>query len=284
MKKILVPCDFSKPATNAYRLALDVAAQSKGTVHLLHVVELPVMHDTVLMPVLNFEEQLLKDLREKAEGQFSKLAGKYPADKVKVVFKVVFGAVARMILDYVNDQSIDVVIMGSQGASGLREVFIGSNAEKIVRQSSAPVLVTKNYYKGPIKNIVFPNTLETEKQEDLVMKVKALQSFFKAKLHIVYINTPANFTSDAVTYDRLNAFARRFMFRDVTVNVYNHPDEEEGILRFATSIKADLIAMGTHGRRGIAHLVNGSLAEDIVNHTDKMVWTYALKNDSGEAK
>jgi hypothetical protein len=77
-----------------------------------------------------------------------------------------------------------------------REFFIGSNAEKIVRQADVPVLVLKDEYKGPIKNIVFPNTLETEDQEDLVQKIKALQHFFKAHLHIVWINTPVNFTTD----------------------------------------------------------------------------------------
>jgi nucleotide-binding universal stress UspA family protein len=54
MKKILVPCDFSKQAINAYRYALDIAVQSKGTVHLLHIIELPVLHDTLIMPFLNF--------------------------------------------------------------------------------------------------------------------------------------------------------------------------------------------------------------------------------------
>lgn len=280
MKKILVPCDFSKPAVNAYRFALDIAAQSKGTVHLLNVIELPVLHDSVLMPVLNFEEQLLHDLRAKSEGQFKKFTEKYNAGNVKVFTHVKFGAVHRIILDYVKDEKIDLVLMGSHGSSGLREYFIGSNAEKIVRQSSVPVLVMKDYYKGQIKNIVFPNTLDTENQEDLVMKVKALQSFFKAKLHLVYINTPLTFTSDSVTYDRLNAFAKRFMLKDFTVNVYNNGDEEEGILRFTSQVKGDLIAMGTHGRKGVARVVNGSLAEDVVNHTKSMVWTYTINNES----
>src|SRR5690242_9097484 len=100
MKKILVPFDFSKPAVNSFRFALDVASQSKGTIHLLHVIELPVIHDSVLMPVLNFEEELLKGMREKAESEFKKLVAKYKEEEVRVVRKVVFGAVARMILDY----------------------------------------------------------------------------------------------------------------------------------------------------------------------------------------
>lgn len=283
MKKILVPCDFSKPAINAFRFALDVASQSKGTIHLLHVIELPIMHDTVLMPVLNFEEQLLKDLRENAETGFKKITDKYTEAGVKVIAKTVFGSVSRMIQDYIEKESIDIVVMGSHGASGLREFFIGSNAEKMVRNSPVPVLVIKDYRKGPIKNIVFPNTLDTENQEDLVMKVKALQHFFKAQLHIVWINTPLNFTSDTLTSERLEAFAKRFMLKDYTISVFNHTDEERGILEFSNSIKGDLIAMGTHGRKGVAHLVNGSLAEDVANHNKGLVWTYSLQHSPVEA-
>ena len=45
---------------NAFRFAMDIAAQSKGEVYLLNIIELPVLHDTVLMPVLNFEAELLR--------------------------------------------------------------------------------------------------------------------------------------------------------------------------------------------------------------------------------
>lgn len=279
MKKILVPCDFSKPAVNAFRLALDIARQSHGVVHLLNVVELPVMHDTVLMPVLNFEQQLLTELRDKAEKQINKLADKYNTENIKTVRKVEFGATFRTILEYADAESVDLIVMGSHGTSGLREVFIGSNAEKIVRMANVPVLVTKNNTAAKVKDIVFPNTLDTDSQENLVMKVKALQHFFQARLHVLWINTPLNFTSDSITLERLDAFARRFMLRDYELHVYNHHDEEEGILQFTRMIKGNLVAMATHGRRGISHLLNGSLAEDVVNHADVLMWTYKMENE-----
>jgi nucleotide-binding universal stress UspA family protein len=283
MKTILVPFDFSKPAINAYRFALDVASQSKGTIHLLHVIELPVLHDTVLMPVLNFEQELLNDLQKNADARFRKITEQYPAETTKVIVKVQFGGVSRMILEYIKELDIDIVIMGSHGATGVREFFIGSNAEKIVRSSPVPVLVMKDYYKGQVKNIVFPNTLDTENQEDLTMKVKTLQAFFKAHLHIVWINTPTNFTSDRVTSARLEAFAKRFMLKDYTISIFNHTDEEKGIIEFSNAIKGDLIAMGTHGRKGVSHLLNGSLAEDVVNHYKGLVWTYSMKQEPIEA-
>jgi nucleotide-binding universal stress UspA family protein len=280
MKKILVPCDFSKPAVNAFRLALDLAAQSHGTIHLLHVIELPVVHDRILMPVLNFEEQLLKEMREKAEGEFTKIIAKYNKQSIKVTVKVLFGAVVPMILGYITDQSVDSVLMGSHGVSGLREVLIGSNAERIVRRSPVPVLIVKDHYKGPVKNIVFPISPGAENEEALIAKIKTLQEFFKARLHIVWINTPLNFTSDTITLDRLEGFAKSYKLKDYTINVFNHHDGEEGILAFTKLIKGDLIAMGTHGRRGVAHLIEGSLAEDVVNHTEKLVWTYSLNHEA----
>jgi nucleotide-binding universal stress UspA family protein len=279
MKKILVPCDFSKPAINAYRFALDVAAKANGTVHLLHVIELPVLHDSVLMPVLNFEQELLKDLKEKAESEFKKIIEKYALEGVNVLMNVIYGAPSKMILQHAKDESMDLIVMGSHGTNGLRELLVGSNAEKIVRNSPIPVLVLKHYFKGHVKNIVFPNDLETENQEDLITKVKALQNFFKAHLHLVWINTPLNFTSDTVTHERLNAFAKRYKLKDYTINIFNHPNEENGIIRFTKLIKGDMIAMGTHGRKGIAHLINGSMTEDVMNHTESPIWTYALKNE-----
>ena len=278
MKKILVPCDFSKQAINAFRFALDLAGKSKGEVHLVYVVELPILHDSVLMPVLTFEEQLLKDLRTKATERFEKLLEKYPSGKVTLKTKVVFGATSHMILDYSKRNRIDLIVMGTQGASGLRELVIGSNTEKIVRNAAAPVIAVKKYPgQGSIKNIVFPNTLDPEGQKDLVTRVKELQSFFNATIHLVWINTPVNFYPDIVTNERLEDFAKMFSLRKFTINTFNDLSEEAGIINFTHSIKADMIAMGTHGRKGLAHAINGSLAEDLVNQVESPIWTYTIR-------
>ena len=67
------------------------------------------------------------------------------------------------------------------------------------------------------------------------------------------------------------------MLKNYTLNVFNDPYEESGVINFAQEIDADMIAMGTHGRRGLAHLMSGSVAEDIVNHVDCPIWTYSIK-------
>lgn len=279
MKKILVPFDFSKPAVSSFRFALDFAERSKGSIKLVHVIELPVLHNTLLMPTLNFEKELLKELREKAASRFEKVSAKYGRENVKVTWDVLFGKPSKTLLDLIKAEEFDLVIMGSHGATGLREYVIGSNAEKMIRRSTVPVLVTKKYSKRAIKNITFPNTLETENQSALIEKVKALQNFFEARLHVVWINTPLNFTSDVLTQRKLEVFAKHYGLKKYTLHIFNHPNEEDGIIHFNEFLGGDLIAMGTHGRKGFTHVLNGSVAEDVANHTDSPIWTCSLNHN-----
>ncbi|MEH6406602.1 MAG: universal stress protein, partial [Leeuwenhoekiella sp.] len=60
------------------------------------------------------------------------------------------------------------------------------------------------------------------------------------------------------------------------MTIYNDNSVERGILNFAASIEADLIGIGTHGRKGLSHFLNGSLSEDLVNHAHRPVVTFKI--------
>jgi nucleotide-binding universal stress UspA family protein len=276
MKKILVPCDFSDPAVQAFKMAVEIANQSNGEVVLLNVVELPVMHESVLMPTLSFEEAFIKDMKAHAEKNFTKMKDKWAQEGPKVSSFVEFGGTTPTIRDFVKDKKIDLIVMGTHGASGVKEFFIGSNTEKIVRTSGVPVIAIKKQVKlSSIKNIVYPTTGDVN-HEEIVTQVKALQNFFKATLHVLYVNTPSAFRRDMEIKPQLKAFAKRFMLKDYTLNVWNDYSEEEGLKNFVFENKADMVAMGTHGRRGLNHLMSGSIAEDAVNHINCPIWTYKI--------
>jgi nucleotide-binding universal stress UspA family protein len=276
MKRILVPCDFSDPAIQAFKFAVEVAKESRGEVILLNVVELPVMHESVLMPTLSFEEAFIKDMKAHAEKNFAKMKDKWAKEGPKVSSFIEFGGATPTIREFVKENSIDLIVMGTHGASGLKEFFVGSNTEKIVRTSGVPVIAVKGSVKvSSIKNIVFPNTFTTD-QEELTLKVKALQNFFKATLHILYVNTPSTFRRDIEVKKEMKEFVKRFMLKDYTLTIYNDYSEEEGLRNFVNETKSDMVAMATHGRRGINHLMSGSIAEDVVNHLKCPIWTYKI--------
>lgn len=273
MKRILVPCDFSEPAVQAFKFAVEIAKESGGEINLLNVVELPTLYDSPgLRP---FEQSYMREVKDDVVKKFGKMRDKWAPAKVKVHTLVQFGSLMASIDEAIKAVRADLLLVGTHGASGLREFTIGSNTEKIVRRATIPVIAIKKAPKK-IENIVLPTWPDLD-QEELTMKVKELQNFFKANIHIVYINTPAMFRRDVATKTALSAFAKRFMLKDFTLNVYNDISEEEGIINFSKEINADLVAMRTHGRRGLAHIAGGSIAEDVVNHIECPIWTYKIK-------
>jgi len=274
MNRILVPCDFSPQAMSAVKMAAEIATQSGSSLYILNVVEVPIMHDSMLMPTLSFEEETMNELRNNADKQFEKIKNDFKS--IPLVTDMLYGSPAVIIIDYIGDKQIDLVVMGTKGASGLKELFIGSNAEKIVRSAICPVItVRKEVSPKTIRNIVVPNSLEPD-QEVFITKLKQLQQMLKATLHIVWINTPANFTPDNITLVKMKDFAMRYMLVNYTLNIYNDLEEKSGVINFAKAKEADMIAMGTHGRKGISHLLIGSIAEDVVNHVELPIWTTHL--------
>jgi len=277
MKKILAPSDFSDEALQAYEFAMNIAAQSAGEVFVLKVIDLPVSYETSFgAPVYYFDDSVLKELQAQALGDFERMRSK-SSRKGAASFCTLHGPVTPMIRQFIDDNKIDLVVMGTKGASKWKEYLIGSNTEKIVRFSNVPVLaVRKSFELKLIKNIVFPTALQLN-QVDFVNHVKALQSFFNATLHVLLVNTPYNFKRTKDDKELLEEFAKHYKLKDYTLNVYDDYYAEDGIINFTHNIKADMIAMATHGHKGLAHMFIGSVAEDVVNHVDCPIWTYSLK-------
>lgn len=91
------------------------------------------------------------------------------------------------------------------------------------------------------------------------------------------VNTPNNFHTDRHVKSKFAKFEEQYELKNYTVNIYNDATEEYGVIYFAEDIGASRIALGTHGRTGLMHLLSGSVAEDLVNHAKIPVWTLTLK-------
>jgi nucleotide-binding universal stress UspA family protein len=135
-------------------------------------------------------------------------------------------------------------------------------------------------HKKPVstdfKNIVYATSMSPE-EEVFSRIVRRTQQMYDATVHLVRINTPGNFQRDSVVKKYMQDFAKKLQLKNFTVNVFNELSEEEGVIYFADSINADLIAMATHGRTGFAHVLAGSIAEDVVSHAKRPVLTFVIK-------
>ena len=275
MKNILVPVDFSQPSIEAFKFAINLITKSKGSITVLHAIDLPmvVYGSSLDMPIYTYDVTVRKNLTKNAQDRFQKLIRQYGRSNKKISLKVEEGSVFSVIRTYSEKRKFDLIVMGTQGATGLREFFIGSNTEKVVRFSRIPVLaIRKSVPVSSIRNIVYPCSLETG-QAGFIKKLKALQHYFQARLHVLYLNTPLNFVRDG----ELNAFVRKNKLTKCTTYIRSDRYEANGINSFVNEIKADMLVMPTHGRKGFAHWFYGSVTEDIVNHIQCPIWTYAMK-------
>jgi nucleotide-binding universal stress UspA family protein len=279
MKRILVPCDFSKQSQEAYKIALDFASKSKGEITLLYVLQIPTLYDTGFAgEVMSYDPVFFTKMEGDAKKELEKMKSKADAKSIKIKTEVVYGDFILSIKKMIETHKIDIIVMGTTGSSGLSEIFIGSNTEKVVRFSPIPVLaVRKAFESSKVKNILLPSVLGLD-QTEFVGRVKELQDFFGATLHILLVNTPTHFRRDAEAQEALNEFVKHYKLKNYKTHFQNFRREEDGIIDFAHTEKMDLIAMATHARKGLSHLFNSSITENVVNHIQSPIWTSCLKS------
>ncbi|MBD0833503.1 universal stress protein [Aestuariibaculum sediminum] len=277
MKKILVPTDFSTEAENALKVAAQLAKTYKCELHLLHILEIPIHQVDPISGFSELPEAIF--FMKLAHKQFTELKKKDFLKGLKIHEHVEFHEIFKGVFQVCKKQNIDLVVMGSSGASGLREIFIGSNTEKVVRTSKTPVLVIKNDHpEFKIENMVYASDFETDSKASFANAVNFAQ-LFKSKLHLVMVNTPNYFISTDDAKSKINQFIEDSNLTNHTITIYNDVNVESGILNFAKSISADVIGISTHGRKGLSHFFNGSISEDLVNHANRPILTFKIEDN-----
>ena len=282
MNKILVPYDFSDVARHALDFAAQIARKAKSdAITLINIIEQPTPADFKTMGMSGadpMENIWIKKMIDKAEANMEQLMSEESFKDLNLKYKIVLGNPFKELSEEIKTQGVELVVMGTSGASGLEEFFTGSNAERMVRYSKAPVITLSEAASlEGVNDIVFASNFQ-EVSEEFINHVKTLQSMFGAKLRLVKINTPASFTSTRHDKKQMEEFIAKYKIENCTYESYNHSNEEDGVLAYAEDIDADLIAIGTKQRKGVGHFLAGSIAEDVVNHAKVPVWTYGLEN------
>jgi len=281
MKTILVPTDFSEQATYALDLAVQIGKKSNAKILLLNVIEGMRSFSFNTMgeaeSATGEEAFIVKKLIDQTREKLYDLKESLLKEGIEIESLVEMGNPYQSIGSVVGEHDADLIIMGTKGSSGLDEVLIGSNTERVVRFAHCPVITIKEKVDiDSINKIVFATDLSDD-QSEIVAGIKRMQDQLGAELHLVKVNTPNNFHTQRQSAEEFKKFIDRHNIKNGHSHVYNEATEEDGILYFAEDLGACMIAIGTHGRTGIMHLLSGSLAEDLVNHSKMPVWTMSLR-------
>ncbi len=278
MKKILVPVDFSIHSENALEVAASIAKKQNAEIIALHMMGLS---DAVVTRNQSREVFEAMYYMRLAETRFAELLDKEYLKGITVTDAVHNYTIFSEINDVAKEMGVDLIVMGSHGTTGLKEVFVGSNTEKVVRTSEIPVLVIKHQTTdfNPKLGVFACDFLENS-----VGPYKRAQKMFDIlgiKMQMLYVNLAGDFRSTREIEKRILSFLESAGEPNPLENLnqvaqYSEYSVEAGIFGYSQVSNADIIALPTQGRQGLAHFFSGSIGEDVVNHSDLPVMTFKV--------
>lgn len=139
IKRILVPTDFSEISAQAFPYAEDIARQFDAEIHLVHVLE----KNPPILLIRSFDmttESAIQKIEDDAKNLLNEWKNKF-SDDIKVNAVLLRGNDFEEIVEYANNNQIDLIVIATHGRTGLLHTLIGSVAEKVIRYSKIPVLV-----------------------------------------------------------------------------------------------------------------------------------------------
>ena len=266
MKKILFPTDFSETSNNAFVYALQLAKNLNAEVITLHVYELP-MVDYINVPayLADIYETVEMSTFQNYKGQIPilrEIAAHHELDHIKISNVLMDGDLVSTILQLVKEENIDYVVMGTKGATGLKETFLGSSTASVMSDSKTIVLgIPEESIYSPIKRITF-TTRFREKDQKALRKVVSFAQGFGAHVDCIYIKTHKSDVKDVVTANC------RLLFPEPDVPFHNieSNDIEHSILNFTEQNNTDVLAMLHYKRGFFESLFKQSLTKKMAFH------------------
>jgi nucleotide-binding universal stress UspA family protein len=298
-RRMLVPLDGSKLAEETFPYTRELAGRLDLDLDILHVCS-PQEIQTVAMCQI-YVEKIAESVREQIKTIQANTAGKEPARQIEVRSKVVTGYPAEEILKYAEENNIDIILMATHGASGVRRWAMGSIAYQVLHASKVPVWLVRSgipqetiYDKWPQRTILVP--LDGSKLAEAALPLAEAVARQRGSQNIdilllsVYapkvsppsfyfpleyqVSTPLNYPEfirqqTELARERcekyLQIIAGELSARGLRVRTAAVMGEAaEEIINYANNNPFQLIVMASHGRSGLRHLTFGSVAEKVL--------------------
>ncbi|HEY3252039.1 MAG TPA: universal stress protein [Ignavibacteria bacterium] len=289
MKTILVPVDFSENSAYGAEFAAIIAKKIKAKIHLLNVIVridyfVPAEPMLYTPPATLLIENTDKKLRETSLKALEKFSQRKIFEGVKVIFESVITVLGihDEIINYASEVKADLIVISSKGASGLKKILIGSTAERVVRFSDRPVVVIPEKIKKTDFNILVFASDFTKEAYGIFPFVQLFAKVIGAEIHLLKINTMEQFKTTEENMKMLEDFNKHFRTKYKAV-IYDDYMKEEGILHYSEKVNANMIAIGTHGKKGIARFFASDISGGMVRLTHKPVLIVNLKKYKSKA-
>ncbi len=267
MQSILVPTDFSKCSYNATRYAIAIAKETKAKIILLNVYQTSVAvprSEQGPMSVLDLEEDSIRQLKKMAEFE-SHLHG---PEGLEIQYEAVMGATVDQILNRSRVYNVGMLIMGTQGATGLKKMLFGSNTSSIIGKSTIPVLAVPESakYLG-FNKLVFAADFHQINSNKSLASLQEIALLFNAEILFFSVRKNENeVLSVKQAFERLN-LGELFHAIPHSFHTVISDDIEGAIDHFVKENFADLLITMPKKHTLMEFLLNKSISRDLVFHS-----------------
>jgi len=257
MKKILVPTDFSNNAYNALEYAIQFSQPFNATLALYHtyrVMSTTGSFTTVKGYIEEDNQKRLTMTKEKIVSRFG--------EDISIQSAAIEGDMISVISNVADKKDFDLIVMGTKGATGLKEIFLGSNTASLMQNTQTPVLaIPTDYEYKPIKRIVFAVDNKDIKEEKTVRILKEISQKHDAQLILFHLaEKDADIGIDPALGYHLQSL------ENVSV-VYEFGDDiMESIHEFVKNNQADMLCMIHHQKGFFRRLLEGDKTVNEVHH------------------
>lgn len=295
IKKVLCPVDFSKCSRVALENAIELAKKAKGELHLFHAILM--YEDDSYKPDDRLPDNIVSYelIQEISNQKLQNIASDHHIDGFKIVTASsrAFSA-AEEILNYAEDNQIDLIIMGTHGRTAISHLLLGSVAERVIRLARCPVMTFRKDAKKLVvyKKILVP--IDFSDHSKLALRYAlALADFYNSEITIFHSFEqqlhPSFYVSGKTSLfeidselrqrasDAMIKFRSDFKKSDIVTNyVLAEGPAYHKIVEYAKKENFDLLVIATHGLRGLEHFVIGSTTEKVIRHSEIPVLTVKL--------
>jgi nucleotide-binding universal stress UspA family protein len=268
MKKILFPTDFSETANNAFVYVLEMAKAFKAEVLVLHVYSLPIVtyegYPAYVAEVLDSVELNTFENFKDQIPYLKKIAEDHHFDLAKINYILEQGDLVSVIKKIAKKEQVDLIVMGTHGASGLKESFLGSNTGSVLSNVPVTLLcVPHNAKFNSIQKIAF-TTRFRNKDHKALQQVIDFANTINAKIKCLHVRTAESDVQESV----IEKWRKDFEHDSVSFFTIPDNDVETTVFDFITSQEIDVLAMLTYKRSFFQELFRESLAKKMTYHTE----------------
>lgn len=277
MKKILVPTDFTPIAELGLKLAVQIAKPVQATVSLVHFTKHPLTTSftatgDVTKKIDGEEDLFAVQLLLSNQKKLTQLVDTYGKD-VKIDFSIVDDKFSDGMDGYVQNEQIDLVVMGTSGEENAKEIFTGNHTERAIKVSACPVLsVRDGFFISDFRNMVAAvMVMDEEKIQHGLRHLNTLAKVFQATVHLVHVVDQAT-DSKLDPGSFFSRLAATSLMVPYTISMLDGEDAPEAVMQFCERIRAGVMVVIKDSPGGF-HLFSRHFSDRVVKEEGRPVLT-----------